>query len=92
MFKGLIQTFQIIFIGIHVRRTDMIKYMKNKFNVKTPAGVEYYRHAIADMREHFYQNKSLILAFVLASDDLKWCKNYLIPKLNKDLQVSCFIQ
>lgn len=79
--------FQVTFIGIHVRRTDMEKYLGKDYGMIVPANVEYYRHAVADMQKYLSDQPRQVLAFVIASDDVGWCKKELIPALKKDLEV-----
>lgn len=62
----------ILFIGIHIRRSDYVR------NLKTHLGEEaklhdqrFYLKAMQIFKEKF-QNK--IIIFVIASDQIKWCK------------------
>ncbi|XP_013772668.2 galactoside 2-alpha-L-fucosyltransferase 2-like [Limulus polyphemus] len=59
------------FIGIHVRRTDMVKVMKRHKSFLP--GSEYFNKSM-DYFLSRYQN----VAFVVASDDRKWCQENLI--------------
>ena len=58
----------VTYIGIHIRRTDHLKFMKKNFDAD-PLDEEYYNDAMEYFREE-YDN----CLFVVASDDIKWAK------------------
>merc|ERR1712227_253192 len=64
---------EIVFIGVHVRRTDYIKYSKNVLKKKIAgkshflAGIEYYQSEYPD--ESVY--------FITVSDDMAWVRKHL---------------
>lgn len=61
-----------IFVGVHVRRTDYSSFLWQKIRAK-PAPVEYYLNAMS----YFDQKYDKVL-FLVASDDIEWCRNNLI--------------
>ncbi|XP_034939205.1 galactoside 2-alpha-L-fucosyltransferase 2-like isoform X2 [Chelonus insularis] len=73
---------QPIYVGIHVRRTDYIDYLWQKMKVK-PAPPRYYLSAI-DYFEKKYNN----VIFIVASDNIEWCKYHLKSKKYKTEFVS----
>lgn len=56
------------YISIHVRRTDYVEYLWQKFKVK-PAPVRYYLNAM-----DYFLNKYKNAIFMVASDNIAWCK------------------
>jgi galactoside 2-L-fucosyltransferase 1/2 len=61
----------ITYVGVHVRRTDYIGYMKRKFNA-SPVKPDYFlRHM------NVFRNKYQRVIFVVVSDDHQWCEREL---------------
>ncbi|XP_043483033.1 galactoside alpha-(1,2)-fucosyltransferase 2-like [Leptopilina heterotoma] len=56
------------YISVHVRRTDYVEYLWQKFNVR-PAPVRYYLNAM-----DYFLNKFKNAIFLVASDNIAWCK------------------
>ena len=67
----------ITFVGVHVRRTDHLQYVKKKYNLK-PLNADYYNNAMEYFQEE-YEN----CIFIVASDDIKWTKRSLDKNKNK---------
>ena len=68
-----------IFVGIHIRRTDHVKYERDN-DIKN-LDLQYYLRAMHLYRTLFkteHQEKKLI--FVLLSDDMQWGKSNLLPQ------------
>ncbi|XP_012287583.1 galactoside 2-alpha-L-fucosyltransferase 3 isoform X2 [Orussus abietinus] len=63
-----------IYVGIHVRRTDYVDYLWQKLKVR-PAPVNYYLAAM-----NYFEGKYANVIFVLASDNIAWCKYHLHDK------------
>jgi galactoside 2-L-fucosyltransferase 1/2 len=60
----------ITYVGVHVRRTDYIQYIK-RFNA-SPVNPDYFlRHM------NVFRNKYQQVMFVVVSDDPKWCEREL---------------
>lgn len=60
-----------VFVGVHIRRTDYIGYLRRKHAVP-PASVDFYT---AGMR--YFEEKYEKVVFVVVSDDPLWCqKNF----------------
>ena len=68
-----------IFIGIHVRRTDYVKYMEMKYKAKL-IGSSFYIKAAKLMQDLIAQKNPTHdmskkhLAFVVVTDDPDWCR------------------
>lgn len=77
---------KVTFIGIHVRRTDYQAYLHYKFGAKKFAEVAYFQKAVEHMRSYI-ATEEVSAAFIIASDDPRWCFQTLIPALQEDLQV-----
>ncbi|XP_063588178.1 galactoside alpha-(1,2)-fucosyltransferase 2-like isoform X2 [Penaeus indicus] len=58
---------EITFVGVHIRRTDYIKYIK-KYNTTIPSQAYYVRAM------KYYREKYSHPVFIMASDDPKYCK------------------
>lgn len=58
-----------IFIGVHIRRSDYIGYLWRKYSVR-PADDGFYFRAMSYFERKHNDN---IVAFVIVSDDPKWC-------------------
>lgn len=65
------------FVGVHVRRTDYMDYLWRTKKVH-PAPIGYY-HAAMDHFERKYRN----VLFVVASDNILWCKYNLRRRKSK---------
>ena len=61
----------ITYVGVHVRRTDYIKYVKDKFNTSAVKPDYFLRHM------NVFRNKYQRVMFVVVSDDPKWCEREL---------------
>ena len=60
----------VLYIGIHIRRTDYFDHIK--WLVKgTVLDEKYFKKAMKVFKEKF---RDKILIFVIASDDIGWCK------------------
>ncbi|XP_014214512.1 galactoside 2-alpha-L-fucosyltransferase 2-like [Copidosoma floridanum] len=60
------------YVGVHVRRTDYIDYLWQKLRVR-PAPVDYYFKAM-----NYFDEKYENAIFVVASDNIGWCKYHLL--------------
>ncbi|KAK9736487.1 Glycosyl transferase family 11 [Popillia japonica] len=56
------------FVGVHIRRTDYIRYLLRKYKVQ-PADAEFYMNSMK-----YYERKYKNLVFVIVSDDPLWCQ------------------
>lgn len=63
---------EITFVGVHIRRTDYINYIK-KYNTTIP-GKDYYVRAM-----DYYRKKYSHPVFIMASDDPQYCKKTFKP-------------
>jgi len=61
----------ITYVGVHVRRTDYIGYLKSKFNA-TPVKPDYFVRQM-----NVFRNKYKPIMFAVVSDDPKWCEREL---------------
>ena len=61
----------ITYVGVHVRRTDYIGYLKRKFNV-SPVKPDYFLRQM-----NVFRNKYKPIMFVVVSDDPRWCEREL---------------
>lgn len=61
------QCTEIVFVGVHVRRTDYVHYLMRKHNIP-PANITFYTTAM-----DYFTKKFECVLFVVVSDDLKWC-------------------
>ncbi|CAH0559646.1 unnamed protein product [Brassicogethes aeneus] len=60
-----------VFVGVHVRRTDYIGYLRRKHSVDA-ANASFYRLAM-----NYFEEKYIYVMFVMVSDDPTWCaKNF----------------
>ncbi|XP_049799710.1 galactoside alpha-(1,2)-fucosyltransferase 2-like [Schistocerca nitens] len=84
--KGSVPTAQVLAVGMHVRRTDYVAFLRYKYNATRGAGLGYYRRAAARMRK-LLQPEGAALAFVVTSDDTRWCDRVLLPALRNDFKV-----
>jgi galactoside 2-L-fucosyltransferase 1/2 len=61
----------ITYVGVHVRRTDYIGYLKRKYNA-SPVKPDYFlRHM------NVFRNKYKPIMFVVVNDDHEWCEHEL---------------
>ena len=67
---------QVTYIGVHIRRTDHLGYIKREFDME-PLDADYFNDAMEYFREE-YDN----CIFVVASDDIKWAKKHLDQENN----------
>jgi galactoside 2-L-fucosyltransferase 1/2 len=61
----------ITYVGVHVRRTDYIGYLKRKFN-SSPVKPDYFLRQM-----NVFRNKYQRVMFVVVSDDPEWCEREL---------------
>ena len=61
----------ITYVGVHVRRTDYIGYLKRKFNA-SPVTSDYFLRQM-----NVFRNKYKRVMFVVVSDDPEWCEREL---------------
>ena len=61
----------ITYVGVHVRRTDYIVYLKSRFKA-SPAEPDYF---LRQMK--VFRNKYKPVMFFVSSDDPKWCEREL---------------
>ena len=73
---------EVVFIGVHVRRTDYAKRFKRIYKTDLSVGPSFFTRAASLMRDlvdkrstHMEMNNHH-LAFVFVSDDSRWCKNH----------------
>ena len=59
-------------IGVHVRRTDHLKFLKEKYQ-RSPLKADYFNDAMDYFREEYPDSY-----FIVASDDIQWAKRKLI--------------
>ena len=67
----------ITYVGIHIRRTDYLKFAKNYYGLD-PLTKDYFNDAMEYFKEE-YKN----CMFIVASDDIKWAKENLDKENNK---------
>lgn len=78
--KGISNRFNLsepTYVGIHVRRTDYVNYLWQKLKVR-PAPARYYLSAM-----NYFNRKYQNVVFIVASDNIGWCKYHLINKKYK---------
>ncbi|GFG32820.1 hypothetical protein Cfor_07351 [Coptotermes formosanus] len=61
----------ITYVGVHVRRTDYIAYLKRKYHA-SPAKPDYFLRQM-----DVFRNKYKPVMFVVLSDDPEWCEREL---------------
>ena len=71
-----------IFIGIHARRTDYAKFMSKLYHAKLSGGTFFFRAAelirdLISVKHPELDMSQQHLAFVVASDDVDWCRQNL---------------
>eukprot|EP00088_Acartia_fossae_P051445 TRINITY_DN5778_c0_g1_i5.p1 TRINITY_DN5778_c0_g1~~TRINITY_DN5778_c0_g1_i5.p1 ORF type:complete len:361 (-),score=37.89 TRINITY_DN5778_c0_g1_i5:655-1737(-) len=62
-----------VFVGVHIRRTDYQKHLKNIYKIEQVS--RSYFHRAMDMLQAKHRNTAL---FIIVSDDLEWAKDQLI--------------
>jgi hypothetical protein len=67
------------FVGVHVRRTDFLPMYADIYPNAQPPEHTFYLNAIQWMRDHL---KPRPLLFIITSDDLEWCHQYLNTSLD----------
>jgi galactoside 2-L-fucosyltransferase 1/2 len=76
----------VTYVGVHVRRTDYIGYLKRKYNASAVKPDYFLRQM------NVFRNKYQRVLFVLVSDDPKWCErelrggNVVVMKTNSPAQ------
>lgn len=63
----------ITYVGVHIRRTDYLDYVKTRFNLSV-VGVEYFEAAIKYFRNRPKFGKPV---FLVVSDDMAWAEQNL---------------
>lgn len=66
----------IVYVGVHVRRTDYLVYLPRKY--KTVIAEPKYFYMAMD----YYERKYACVIFIVVSDDPVWCLKYLGRKRN----------
>ena len=74
---------ELIFVGIHCRRTDHIEFEKDHSQI--PVDLDYYFEAM-DMFRKRMNNKKEKVVFVYVSDDMAWGKKKIGTKDKKGWQ------
>jgi galactoside 2-L-fucosyltransferase 1/2 len=59
----------VTYVGVHVRRTDYIGFLKRMYNA-SPANPDYFVRQM-----NVFRNKYQRVLFVVVSDDPKWCES-----------------
>ncbi|XP_068201237.1 galactoside alpha-(1,2)-fucosyltransferase 2-like isoform X2 [Palaemon carinicauda] len=80
--NGLNRTLKPLVIGVHVRRSDYISYLKQTTGGKV-LGAEYFQRAFQFFREK-YRN----VVFLVASDDRRWCNRMLLNNETRDVIIT----
>lgn len=62
------------FVGVHIRRTDYIEYLRTRLNAH-PANVTFYLNAM-----EYFKNKFKNVIFIVVSDDQHWCHKHFRDK------------
>lgn len=66
----------VVFVGVHVRRTDYSQFLQGRFQAQL-VGETYFTRAMNYFRKKFPSS-----LFVVASDDMDWCRSHLRPQNN----------
>ena len=64
---------EIIFVGVHVRRSDLKEWMKNHGHGGFVASQKFYLSAMDYYRNKYNDNNSTVV-FIMASDEVQWCR------------------
>ncbi|GLH16919.1 L-Fucosyltransferase, partial [Gryllus bimaculatus] len=78
---------KVIYIGVHVRRTDYLKYLKKKIGTTNVVTKDYYVHAMKYILRRTNKNGNSKVVFAVTSDDMEWTRKTLIPELETNLQL-----
>ena len=66
--------FELIFIGIHIRRGDMASHKAVEYGYSS-APKDYFLRAIKRYKNQFYVPMKTKLIFIITSDDIPWCED-----------------
>ena len=78
--QSRISVSQVLVVGVHARRTDYKRWLSDRAHGK-PVTKEFYLQGMEIFRSRFHTCDHHTLAgckavaFLMASDDLKWCKD-----------------
>lgn len=61
----------VVYVGVHVRRTDYSEYLKRKYNASLVKSEFFLRQM------NYFRNKYKSVMFVVLSDEPKWCEDEL---------------
>ena len=63
---------QLTFVGVHVRRTDYIKFMEERWQMfpGNPVDQNFFHHCMRESRRKLGPNT----LFLVTSDDIHWCR------------------
>ena len=61
---------EVLLVGVHVRRGDMVTPRARQFGYVSP-GKDYYVRAVSQLQSTYKERR---LLFVVASDDIPWCE------------------
>ena len=63
---------QLSYVGVHVRRTDYIKFMEQRFQMfpGNPVDQSFFHHCMAEYRRKLGPDTM----FLVTSDDIQWCR------------------
>lgn len=61
----------VVYVGVHVRRTDYSEYLKRKYNASLVKSEFFLRQM------NYFRNKYKSIMFVVMSDEPKWCEDEL---------------
>ena len=63
---------QLTFVGVHVRRTDYIKFMERRFQMLpgNPVDQRFFHHCMEEYRTKLGPDTM----FLVTSDDIQWCR------------------
>ena len=64
---------EIIFVGVHIRRTDYLEHVKKHY-LGHIASTKFYTDAMDIFRQKFRWQKC---DFIIVSDDIKWSEKHL---------------
>ena len=63
---------ELAFVGVHVRRTDYIKFMEERYQMYpgNPVDQDFFHYCMAEYRKKLGPNT----LFLVTSDDILWCR------------------
>ena len=63
---------QLTFVGVHVRRTDYIKFMEERWGMYpgNPVDHNFFHHCMREFRKKLGPDT----LFLVTSDDIPWCR------------------